>query len=151
MKCGQCLQESPAGAAFCTECGARLIERCRNCGAPNTSDAKFCLKCGQSQTRGFVERPIVLATRTPSPFAQPPHLCPSCGSTSVETTMSVRRFQRALMSLIGRKLYTCRDCARQFYDHASNHPAARRRKPLTPAASRQPAARPPANRSLRSR
>ncbi len=37
-----------AGAAFCHECGAAAVLRCRICNAENPAQSKFCHQCGES-------------------------------------------------------------------------------------------------------
>ena len=46
MLCGECQQESPAGAKFCGECGARLAPACPGCGTAHHSGQGFCWACG---------------------------------------------------------------------------------------------------------
>lgn len=47
--CPHCSQEVPAGAKFCTECGARMPQNkfCAACGAPLKASQKFCTECGE--------------------------------------------------------------------------------------------------------
>ncbi|HVO24181.1 MAG TPA: protein kinase, partial [Candidatus Margulisiibacteriota bacterium] len=60
MKCDACGRENPAGAKFCSECGARLQSACAKCAAPLPPRAKFCPECGE---------PL---TATPSPLTGAP-------------------------------------------------------------------------------
>ena len=46
VTCGRCERESPPGAKFCSECGARLAATCTACGKEVLLDAKFCSECG---------------------------------------------------------------------------------------------------------
>jgi len=46
-RCTQCGGEIPNNAAFCTDCGTRMIAlRCASCGAALLEGAKFCNECG---------------------------------------------------------------------------------------------------------
>jgi class 3 adenylate cyclase len=47
MTCSTCGTENPAGARFCSNCGAPLQDTCVNCGAALAADARFCQACGQ--------------------------------------------------------------------------------------------------------
>ena len=46
MLCAECQQESPAGAKFCGECGARLAPACPGCGTAHRPGQGFCWACG---------------------------------------------------------------------------------------------------------
>src|SRR5690349_5896418 len=46
MRCVECQQESPAGAKFCGECGARLAPACPDCGTAHRPGQSFCWACG---------------------------------------------------------------------------------------------------------
>src|SRR5262245_38274991 len=46
MQCRRCSAQTPPGASFCDECGARLESVCPSCGAGNRQEAKFCRNCG---------------------------------------------------------------------------------------------------------
>jgi len=46
MRCAECQQESPAGAKFCGECGARLAPACLGCGTAHRPGQKYCWACG---------------------------------------------------------------------------------------------------------
>lgn len=48
MHCTNCGSESPAGARFCKDCGARLSRHCPKCGHESGSADKFCIECGVS-------------------------------------------------------------------------------------------------------
>src|SRR5579875_2033487 len=64
VSCPSCHAVQPAGAKFCSSCGAPLVAstvRCPNCGADSPSGARFCPQCGQ-------------------PLAPQPSTCPSCGA-----------------------------------------------------------------------
>ena len=43
--CASCATANPAGARFCTECGAPLSVTCTSCGTP-ASGGRFCAECG---------------------------------------------------------------------------------------------------------
>jgi class 3 adenylate cyclase/tetratricopeptide (TPR) repeat protein len=44
--CPNCQAEAPAGARFCSACGAVLSETCASCGAALPDGASFCSACG---------------------------------------------------------------------------------------------------------
>jgi len=46
MRCAKCNTENRDGAAFCVDCGAKLVLACPECGAELPLSAKFCDKCG---------------------------------------------------------------------------------------------------------
>ncbi len=46
LTCVQCLAESPAGARYCTACGAQLANTCPSCGTEAPPGARFCMACG---------------------------------------------------------------------------------------------------------
>jgi class 3 adenylate cyclase/tetratricopeptide (TPR) repeat protein len=46
MLCAACQQESPAGAKFCGDCGARLVPACAGCGTAYRPGQRFCWDCG---------------------------------------------------------------------------------------------------------
>ena len=46
MPCARCDAENPAGARFCSACGARLQAACPNCGAALQDGQRFCNGCG---------------------------------------------------------------------------------------------------------
>jgi class 3 adenylate cyclase len=48
MNCPNCQNVNPAGARFCLNCGAALLQRCSNCGTALPSGALFCMNCGQA-------------------------------------------------------------------------------------------------------
>jgi class 3 adenylate cyclase len=50
MHCPQCGTESPEGARFCFECGAKLAVACLQCGATLPPQARFCPQCGTKLT-----------------------------------------------------------------------------------------------------
>ena len=45
MKCPRCQAQTPEGARFCEECGARLELACPSCGAPVGEGKRFCRSC----------------------------------------------------------------------------------------------------------
>jgi hypothetical protein len=65
-----CGATSPASAAFCSKCGARLQSRCPNpqCGAVLHGGEKFCSKCGTPLTGA----PIVRSDGKQTPEAMNP-------------------------------------------------------------------------------
>jgi class 3 adenylate cyclase/tetratricopeptide (TPR) repeat protein len=48
LTCASCGAENPAGARFCSECGAPLHQTCPSCGAEQPATAAFCSSCGFS-------------------------------------------------------------------------------------------------------
>src|SRR5262245_28068902 len=66
MRCEQCQQENPAGAKFCSSCGARLSLACPACGQPNRPGSRFCNECGQALT-GPPDPPRFSAPRAYTP------------------------------------------------------------------------------------
>jgi adenylate cyclase len=46
LTCASCGAENPAGARFCSDCGAPLHETCPGCGAEQPATAAFCSSCG---------------------------------------------------------------------------------------------------------
>ena len=46
MPCARCDAENPAGARFCSACGAPLQAACANCGAALQDGQRFCNGCG---------------------------------------------------------------------------------------------------------
>jgi Double zinc ribbon len=46
MSCPHCRHENPAGAKFCSGCGARLDLVCPSCNHPNQVGSRFCNACG---------------------------------------------------------------------------------------------------------
>src|SRR3954470_20841665 len=46
MRCARCQTENPAGARFCSACGASLVVVCRQCAAPMAEGQRFCSACG---------------------------------------------------------------------------------------------------------
>ena len=47
MQCPRCLQENPAQAKFCIQCGSGLLLSCAKCGTELPPGARFCFSCGQ--------------------------------------------------------------------------------------------------------
>lgn len=45
--CPQCRGQVPAGAKFCSHCGAKLNTKCPHCGADIAAGSAFCSECGQ--------------------------------------------------------------------------------------------------------
>ncbi len=73
MKCPRCQHESPADAAFCEECGARLEAACSSCGTANQLSAKFCKRCGQPLTMTAHGAPAASKFDSPQSYT-PTHL-----------------------------------------------------------------------------
>ena len=48
MECSNCNHTIPAGAKFCSECGAPLRLICPQCSHENVASSKFCSECGHS-------------------------------------------------------------------------------------------------------
>jgi len=46
LACASCGAKHPAGARFCSECGAPLQQTCPGCGAEQPASATFCSSCG---------------------------------------------------------------------------------------------------------
>ena len=71
MQCPQCAVETPADAAFCPKCGAKLALTCSQCGTENEPTDNFCKKCGQSLTQtngaGAVAQPKFASPETYTP------------------------------------------------------------------------------------
>jgi len=67
MKCPKCQFESPEGAQYCVECGARLEATCPKCGFANSPTYKFCAKCGQPLTNAIPARPEQAPEPSPLP------------------------------------------------------------------------------------
>ncbi len=64
MQCPACGHDNPAGAKFCSECGAAMLAQrvCERCGTSNQADAKFCSECG-APAAATVAPPPHLAAR----------------------------------------------------------------------------------------
>ena len=50
MKCLTCRTENPETRKFCSECGAKLLLICPQCGFANLPSDKFCSECGHNLT-----------------------------------------------------------------------------------------------------
>jgi hypothetical protein len=49
--CPDCGVRSESNAAYCSNCGRHLRDRCAKCGAPvSAADARFCINCGSPLT-----------------------------------------------------------------------------------------------------
>ena len=46
-KCLKCQHKNPAGADFCTKCGAKTKVECDKCGFKSPPDSEFCGGCGK--------------------------------------------------------------------------------------------------------
>ena len=46
--CAKCGFTNPAGAKFCSKCGAPITKKCPYCGAENDDGAKYCNNCGKN-------------------------------------------------------------------------------------------------------
>jgi hypothetical protein len=64
MKCLRCQNETPVGAQFCGQCGARLEVLCFACQTPNPPADRFCHRCGQplATAAGPVSAPTAVVT-----------------------------------------------------------------------------------------
>ncbi|MBI3455276.1 MAG: AAA family ATPase [Candidatus Rokubacteria bacterium] len=69
MKCPACQRENPAGARFCTDCGARLDVACPACQHANPAGSRFCNSCGDQLG---AEAPAAPTSRFPSLHAYTP-------------------------------------------------------------------------------
>ena len=52
VTCTSCGSEQPAGARFCSACGAALVRICPACGTEAPADAAFCSSCGAALRDG---------------------------------------------------------------------------------------------------
>ncbi|MGH7323574.1 MAG: AAA family ATPase [Candidatus Rokuibacteriota bacterium] len=94
MKCPRCQHESPADAAFCQECGARLETACPSCGAANQLGAKFCKKCGQ---------PVVMtaqAAGAASKFTSPDSYTPKHLAEKILTSKAALEGERKQVTVL---------------------------------------------------
>ena len=52
MYCSNCVNKLPEGAAFCTNCGAKIQASvpgvCTACGAKLPDEAEYCISCGEA-------------------------------------------------------------------------------------------------------
>jgi len=51
VDCPACKAESPLGAAFCVSCGTNLKLKCTKCATDLPAGSKFCLSCGTPVTK----------------------------------------------------------------------------------------------------
>src|ERR1700733_14893400 len=65
IECPTCAVPQPAGAKFCSSCGAVLAAVCAACGSALPAGARFCAECGTP------------AGGTPAPNAVLPHVLPT--------------------------------------------------------------------------
>ncbi len=72
MRCRSCRHENPAGARFCSACGARLAAACTACGVELPQSARFCPGCGGAveSAQGSAPRPHTPAAYTPRHLAE---------------------------------------------------------------------------------
>jgi predicted ATPase/class 3 adenylate cyclase len=74
MTCPRCQQENEAGAKFCEECAAPLVQTCTNCGRQLSPTAKFCPECAHptasTPARTTVHRFVSPETYTPRHLAE---------------------------------------------------------------------------------
>src|SRR5712692_1692168 len=112
MKCPRCQHETPSGAEFCPECGAKLTAICAGCGAQNAPTHKFCTKCGSPLARVPGQMDDPQAARS-FPEAERRQLtvmfCDLVGSTALAGTLDpedmrevVRAYQQACAEVINR-------------------------------------------------
>lgn len=90
-RCPSCGAKIRSDMAFCSNCGARLVQPeppkpaaqafCSNCGAPLAEGAAFCTSCGArvSTPEPAAAPTPVLVTPAPQPQPVQPSVCPSCG------------------------------------------------------------------------
>ena len=71
-ECTSCRLQNPAGARFCSHCGAHLAHVCPTCGVAVTAEQRFCSACGASQGIAPPAAGAELA-QTPANYT-PPHL-----------------------------------------------------------------------------
>lgn len=103
VRCEKCGADIPAGAAFCSFCGAPApkaapvenapaLEKCPSCGAMIAQGTRFCTACGKPMLRDTVppappapEPPAeapVQAEAPAEPAAPAAKACPACGAVN---------------------------------------------------------------------
>ncbi len=78
VKCPSCSADNPAGAKFCSSCGASLAPpsvKCPNCAADNPSGAKFCSSCGTALAAAAAH-----CSQCGTELLPGARFCPSCGA-----------------------------------------------------------------------
>src|SRR6516225_11312067 len=69
-RCHHCHSESPRGAKFCSDCGARLARICPHCRAEVSSGKRFCWSCGGQLTDPDTDRVPPPVAYTPDHLAE---------------------------------------------------------------------------------
>lgn len=103
VRCEKCGADIPAGAAFCSFCGAptpkntasvntQNLEKCPSCGAMIPQGVRFCTACGKPMLRDAVppvqEAPAAEQALAPSMEQTPAaeestaKICPDCGAAN---------------------------------------------------------------------
>ncbi len=82
VSCGKCDYQNPAGAEFCTKCGAVLeampaTKACPECGDPIAEDEKFCNKCGAKVKAVSRSK---FCSKCGDPIAEDENFCNKCGA-----------------------------------------------------------------------
>src|SRR5499425_1844121 len=70
MECPRCRHHSPAGARFCSDCGASLGRTCPACGGLNSSASVFCSDCGKPLGATAAPRAVAPHDYTPKYLAE---------------------------------------------------------------------------------
>jgi len=63
LTCASCGAENPAGARFCSACGAPLQQTCPSCGTEQSANAAFCSSCGTALREGARGAPDIADER----------------------------------------------------------------------------------------
>ncbi len=110
MECARCRHEVPPDAAFCPQCGARLVAACSACGTDNAPSHRFCTKCGTPLTgarpperdpaRG-PERPSAAEPEREAPrFASPRSYTPKHLADKILVTKSALEGERKQVTVL---------------------------------------------------
>ena len=67
MPCARCDADNPAGARFCSACGAALQAACPHCGAALLDGQRFCNGCGRDLAAAAPRRPATPASAATRP------------------------------------------------------------------------------------
>src|SRR6476469_7598635 len=103
--CAACGTENPAGAKFCTGCGASLQATCAACETVNPSGARFCSECGAP----LGEPAAVAAPAAPAEQPTERRLVSVLFADLVGfTTLSESRDAEEVRELLSRSFDTCR-------------------------------------------
>ena len=86
-RCPNCGAKIRPGMAFCSGCGARLVQAepaqpaaqafCQNCGAPLAPGAAFCTSCGTRVEQPAAPTPAPVPAAHPARTAAGPAACPA--------------------------------------------------------------------------